>query len=73
MVATLDGVMAGKRRDSFGGVESKKHDTLEAQRLLADGMKKFRLKPKDLLILKTKRMISEKKQLHGLFRSHVIF
>ena len=52
MVATLDGVMAGKRRDSFGGVESKKHDTLEAQRLLVYGMKKFRLKPKDLLILK---------------------
>ncbi len=38
MVEALDGVMARKRRDSFGGVESKKHDTHEAKRLFADGL-----------------------------------
>ena len=52
MVAALDGVMKGKRRDSFGGVESKKHDTLEAQRLFDIGIRKLKLKSSDLPKLK---------------------
>jgi putative transposase len=40
MVATLDGVMTGKRRDSFAGSESRGHDMLEAQRLLEEGLKR---------------------------------
>ena len=52
MVAALDGVMEGKRRDSFGGIESQKHDTLEAMRLLAGGIKKLGIKKNDLLELK---------------------
>lgn len=52
MVEALDGVMAGKRRDSFGGVESKKHDTLEAKRLLADGLEELKIDMDELLLLK---------------------
>jgi len=49
MVAALDGVMEGKRRDSFLGDESKKHDDLEAERLVVKGLKQFKLKPEQLL------------------------
>lgn len=30
----IDGVMVGKRRDSFSGVKIKRHDDLEAQKAL---------------------------------------
>jgi len=33
MTELLDGVMAGKRRDSFVGEETARHDMLEAERL----------------------------------------
>lgn len=38
MVASLDEVMTGKRRDSFSGSESRGHDSLEAERLLEEGL-----------------------------------
>lgn len=43
MVEALDDVMKGKRRDSFCGIGSKRHDTLEAQRLLDDGLRKLKI------------------------------
>jgi len=52
MVQCLDGVMEGKRRDSFVGVESARHDELEAKRLLTEGIKKLGLCPSDLEGLK---------------------
>ncbi len=52
MVEALDGVMKGKRRDSFVGDEAKKHDMLEAQRLFDGGIKTFKLSPVDLPELK---------------------
>ena len=38
MIQALDEVMEGKRRDSFTGTQVRKHDQLEAQRLLHEGM-----------------------------------
>ncbi len=52
MVEALDVVMEGKRRDSFGGVESKRHDTLAAKRHLVEGLKKLHIDTEDLLGLK---------------------
>ena len=52
MVKALDVVMEGKRRDSFGGVESKRHDALAARRLLVKGLKKLHIDKEDLLGLK---------------------
>lgn len=48
MVETLDGVMEGKRRDSFAGTEVQKHDTLEAQRLLDAGLSALGMSAPDL-------------------------
>ncbi|MBM4152451.1 MAG: transposase [Kiritimatiellaceae bacterium] len=52
MVAALDGVMAGKRRDSFAGSESRRHDRLEAQRLLEEGLGRLGLCADELSSLK---------------------
>ncbi len=52
MVKALDGVMKGKRRDSFAGIESRRQDTLEAQRLFTEGLKKLKLSPSGLPDLK---------------------
>ncbi len=52
MVATLDKVMTGKRRDSFVGSESRGHDILEAQRLLEDGLSRVGLGVDELSSLK---------------------
>ncbi|RKX47280.1 MAG: hypothetical protein DRP64_01520 [Verrucomicrobia bacterium] len=38
MTELLDGVMAGKRRDSFVGEETARLDMLEAERLLEAGL-----------------------------------
>jgi REP element-mobilizing transposase RayT len=52
MVEALDGVMKGKRRDSFVGEQTRKHDTLEAQRLFSKGLEAFNLSVSDLSSLK---------------------
>jgi len=52
MVATLDDVMTGKRRDSFAGSESRGHDILEARRLLEKGLTRVELGIDDLGTLK---------------------
>lgn len=52
MVGSLDGVMEGKRRDSFSGEESTRHDTLEAQRIFDQALKKLKLKSSGLAELK---------------------
>jgi len=52
MIVALDGVMAGKRRDSFTGDETQKHDVLEAQRLFDRGLVTLKLSPSDLPRLK---------------------
>ncbi|MEI7850196.1 MAG: transposase [Kiritimatiellales bacterium] len=43
MVGSLDGVMKGKRRDSFCGEETTQHDTLDAQRLFDRSLKRLKL------------------------------
>ncbi len=52
MVESLDGVMEGRRRDSYTGDETRTHDTLEAERLLNGGLKRFKLHLSDLPGLK---------------------
>ncbi|RKX38994.1 MAG: hypothetical protein DRP64_14860, partial [Verrucomicrobia bacterium] len=52
MQEMLDGVMEGKRRDSYSGEQVKKHDEREAQRLLSDGLVKLKLDVADLSALK---------------------
>jgi len=52
MIEALDGVMEGKRRDSFVGVESKRHDMLEAGRLLERGLTRLNLSSAELETLK---------------------
>ncbi len=52
MVAKLDGVMKGKRRDSFVGSESRKHDMVEADRLLCKGMAGVGLSADELALSK---------------------
>jgi REP element-mobilizing transposase RayT len=52
MVEVLAGVMAGKRRDSFVGDEARKHDMMEAQRLLQEGMALVGLRAEELAALK---------------------
>ena len=52
LIEALDGVMEGKRRDSFAGAESKKHDMLEAERLLEAGLAKMNLSESELATLK---------------------
>ena len=52
MVATLDEVMTGKRRDSFVGSESRGHDILEARRLLEEGLSRVGLDVDELSSLK---------------------
>lgn len=52
MVEVLDGVMAGKRRDSFVGDEARKHDMLEARRLLQEAMALVGLRAEALAALK---------------------
>ena len=52
MVKALDGVMEGKRRDSFAGEESGKHDQLEAERLAEYGLGKLGISESDLDALK---------------------
>ena len=52
MVEALDGVLKGKRRDSFVGEQTRKHDTLEAQRLFNKGLEAFDLSASDLSGLK---------------------
>ena len=48
MTELLDGVMAGKRRDSFVGEETARHDMLEAERLLEVGLGNMGLSEADL-------------------------
>ena len=60
MQEMLDGVMEGKRRDSYSGEQVKKHDEREAQRLLSDGLVKLKLDVADLSVLKkgdTRKMV----------------
>lgn len=52
MVELLDGVMDGKRRDSFVGTEVRKHDVMEARKLLEEGMELVGLRPEELTELK---------------------
>jgi REP element-mobilizing transposase RayT len=52
MVAALDEVMTGKRRDSFVGSESRGHDMLEAQRLVEEGLNRVGLDKEELGVLK---------------------
>lgn len=52
MVEALDNVLKERRRDSFVGIETQKHDVLEAQRLLDKGLLTFKLSKSDLKELK---------------------
>ena len=52
MQEVLDGVMEGRRRDSYSGEPVKKHDEREAQRLLSEGLLKLKLDVADLSGLK---------------------
>ena len=52
MVKALDGVMKEKRRDSFAGTESRKHDVLEAGRLLERGLLRVGVDSEELTSLK---------------------
>lgn len=52
MIEALDEVMSGKRRDSFVGAEARKHDVLEARRLLQVGMTQVGLYSEELIALK---------------------
>ena len=52
MQEVLDGVMEGKRRESYSGEPVKKHDEREAQRLLDEGLMKLKLNTTDLSELK---------------------
>jgi hypothetical protein len=52
MVKALDGVMEGKQRNSFVGDESRRHDMLEADRLVAYGLEKMKMSEADLDVLK---------------------
>lgn len=52
MMNALDGVMEGKRRDSFVGDESKRHDRFEAERLLEKGLRQLKVYSVDLTALK---------------------
>jgi REP element-mobilizing transposase RayT len=48
MVQALDGVMEGKRRDSFTGAEAGRHDVLAAERLVEKGLGTLKLCSADL-------------------------
>ena len=52
MIKALDGVMEGNRRDSFVGDEMKRHDMLEAERLLRRGLAQLKLSFSELETLK---------------------
>ncbi len=52
MVDSLDDVLAGKRRESFVGDETRQHDMLDAERRVADALEIFGLKDADLAGLK---------------------
>lgn len=52
MVESLDGVLNGKRRTSFAGDQIRQHDTLEAERLAASGIKQLGLRESDLETLR---------------------
>ncbi|MCF7849131.1 MAG: transposase [Kiritimatiellales bacterium] len=51
MVERLDGALESNRRDSFSGPEVKRHDELEAERLVELGMKTLALSEEDLDLL----------------------
>jgi len=68
MVIALDNVMKEKRRDSFTGEEIKKHDALEAQRLLNRGLLKLGLSNTDLS--KLRKNDSRKKIIAWLVRKN---
>ncbi|MDZ8118760.1 transposase [Pontiella agarivorans] len=48
----LDGVMDGNRRESYSGEPVKKHDEREAERLLAEGLRRLKVDDADLALLK---------------------
>lgn len=52
MVESLDGVLAGKSRESFVGDETRQHDILDAKRRVAGALQAFGLKDVDLAGLK---------------------
>lgn len=52
MIKALDGVMDGKRRESFTGEEIRKHDVVEAGRLAEVGLERLGLLSADLTALK---------------------
>jgi hypothetical protein len=52
MVESLDGVMAGEFRASFGGDPVCRHDALDAERLIQDGLWLLGLQEADLTRLK---------------------
>lgn len=66
MIKRLDGVLDGKRRDSFAGAEVRKHDELEAERILNDSLTVFGLCESDLENLK--KSDSRKKVIAWLIR-----
>jgi REP element-mobilizing transposase RayT len=52
MQEKLDGVLSGHRRDSYSGEQVNKHDEVEAQRLLNEGLRKLKLTAADLSVLR---------------------
>ncbi len=52
LVEALDGVVEGKRRDSFVGDETRRHDTLAAQRLFERSLKIVKVKESELARLR---------------------
>ena len=48
----LKGVVSGRKRESYGGLEMMRHDETEAERLVVDGLRKLKLKESDLRCLR---------------------
>lgn len=68
MVEALDNVLKEKRRDSFVGEETQKHDALEAQRLLDLGLQKLGIPGSELS--KLKKSDPQKKAIAWLIRKN---
>ena len=66
MLKTLDGVMDGKRRDSYAGEATRMHDDIEAERLASVGQDRLGLSASDLPSLK--KSDSRKKVIAWLIR-----
>jgi REP element-mobilizing transposase RayT len=68
MLDRMDGALEAKRRDSFSGDDVRRHDEIEAERLVGLGMNSLALKESDLEQLK--KSAPEKYAIAWLIRKH---